>query len=120
MMCSLALTELWHNQKKFQSKDKSFVIAEPKILKKGKRKGKMRFPDDKAAGVGILLSPATRRKVKSFGSEGERDCWVRERLKGSTCNLFVIAVYLSHRDRVSPCQTDTLKDVEAVLAKVPR
>ena len=59
----LALTELWHNQTKFQSKDKSFVIAEPKIIKKGKRKGKVRFPKDKAAGVAIMLSKRAQDKV---------------------------------------------------------
>ena len=36
----LALTELWHNQKKFQSKNKSFIIAEPKIIKRANAKEK--------------------------------------------------------------------------------
>ena len=42
------------------------------------------------------------------------------RLKGPTCNIFLIAVYLPHRGRVSPSQDDTIADLEKVLAKVPR
>ena len=114
----LALTELWHNQKKFQSKDNSFIIAEPKIIKKGKRKGKVRFPKDRAAGVAIMLSDRAQKKVQDFGSEGERVCYVR--LKGPVASIFIIAVYVPHRGRVAPCQDDTLKDVENVLRRVPQ
>ena len=114
----LAITELWRNQSKYQRKDNSFIAAEPKLIKKGPKKGQRRFPEDRAAGVGILLSPATQTKVESFGSEGERVCWVR--LAGPMCPLFVIAVYLPHRGRVSPSQDDTLHDLEAVLRTVPQ
>ena len=64
-----------------------------------------------------MLSPRMAKKVEKFGSEGERVVWVR--LRGPTCNLFVIAVYLSHRGRVSPSQDDTLADVQKVIAQVP-
>ena len=74
----------------------------------------MRYPKDKPAGVGILLSARAQRKLLSFGSEGERICWVR--LKGPVCNLFIIAIYLPHRGRVQPNQDDTLADLEIVLA----
>ena len=114
----LALTELWHNQAKFQSKDKSFIVAEPKKIKKGKRKGKVRFPNDKAAGVTIMLSKRAQQKVQDFGSEGERVCYVR--LKGPTTSLFIIAAYIPHRARTAPCQDDTLHDVGAVLRRVPQ
>ena len=113
----LALTELWHNQSKFQTKDKSFIISEPKLVKKGKRKGQVRFPEDRAAGVAIMLSKRATEKVKDFGSEGERVCYVR--LKGPVTNIFVIAVYVPHRGRASPCQDDTLHDLENVLRRVP-
>ena len=73
----LAITELWRKQSKFQCKDTSFIAAEPKLIKKGPKKGKRRFPDDRAAGVDTLLSSASQAKVESFGSEGERVCWVR-------------------------------------------
>ena len=114
----LAITELWRKQSKFQCKDTSFIAAEPKLIKKGPKKGKRRFPDDRAAGVDMLLSPAAQAKVESFGSEGERVCWVR--LAGPMCPLFVIAVYLPHRGRVAPCQGDTLHDLEEVLCIVPQ
>ena len=114
----LALTELWRQQSKFQDRTKSFLISEPKIIEKGPRKGQLRYPEDRAAGVGILLSSAAQKKVKSFGSEGERGvCWVR--IKGPICCLFVIAVYLPHRGRTAPSQDDTLRDLEKVLSRVP-
>ena len=111
----LAITELWRNQSRFQTKSTRFIISTPKIQTKGPDKGKIRFPKDKAAGVGILLSPRAQQKLLSFGSEGERVCWVR--LKGPVCNLFTIAVYLPHRGRVQPNQDDTLRDLEAVLSR---
>ena len=68
----LALTELWRRQSKFQNKSKSFLASEPNIINEGPRKGQLRFPDDRVAGVGILLSPAAQKKVQSFGSERRR------------------------------------------------
>ena len=115
---ALAITELWRNQHKYQTKSTRFITSSPKLRTRGPDAGKMRFPADKAAGVGILLSPRTQRKLMSFGSEGERVCWVR--IKGPVCNLFIVAVYLPHRGRVQPNQDDTLRDLELVLAKVPR
>ena len=114
----LAITELWRNQQKFQSKNTRFTASSPILITRGPNKGKMRFPDDRAAGVGILLSPRAQRKLMSFGSEGERVCWTR--LKGPVCNLFIIAVYLPHRGRIQPCQDDTLRDLEKVLTRVPK
>ena len=114
----LAITELWRNQHKYQTKSTKFTTSSPKLQTESPDKGKIRFPTDRAAGVGILLSSAAQRKLMCFGSEGERICWVR--LKGPVCNLFVVAVYLPHRGRVQPCQDDTLADLEIVLAKVPK
>ena len=114
----LALTELWRTQENFQTTTKHFTVSEPiKVKAPGSNKLINRFPNDKAAGVGILLSNTAEKKVESFGSEGERVCWVR--LRGPACHLFIIAVYLPHRGRVSPCQEDTLQDLHKVLNKVP-
>lgn len=68
----LALTELWRKQDKFLDSTNQFIVGQAKIQKKGKDKGKPRFPDDRAAGVGILLSARMQAKVMSSGSEGER------------------------------------------------
>ena len=87
-------------------------------MESGPRKGQIRFPEDRASGVGILLSKRAQSKLLDFGSQGERVCYVR--LQGPVCNLFVIAVYIPHRGRTSPCQDDTLKDLEAVLSQVPK
>ena len=113
----LALTELWRNQRKFQTGRKQFIVSKPKLVKTGPNKGKKRFPNDRAAGVGILLSKRMERKVHSFGTEGERIWWVR--IKGPVCNLFIIAVYLPHRGRVEPAQEHTLNDLQKLLSNVP-
>ena len=105
----LAITELWRKQQQFQTRDKSFIIAEARTGEDGEK----RFPKDKAAGVGILLSKAATQKVLTFGSEGERVCYVR--LEGPVCNLFIVATYMSHRVRVSPGQDDTINDIHAAL-----
>ena len=113
----LALTELWRKQAKYQNATKEFIVGQAKLQQGGTQQGQPRFPNDRAAGVGILLSPRMQKKVMSFGSEGERVCWVR--LRGPVCNLFVIASYLPHRGRVAPSQGDTLSDIQTVLSKVP-
>ena len=113
----LAITELWRSQGKYQNKSTAFIASEPILMQNGPRKGQPRFPEDRASGVGILLSKRAQDKLLSFGSQGERVCYVR--LQGPTCNLFVIAIYVPHRGRTKPCQDDTLKDLEAVLKTVP-
>ena len=73
----IALTELWRTQDKFQTVDRNFTVSEPiKVKKPGTDELINRFPNDKAAVVGILLSEAAEQKLESFGSEGERVCWV--------------------------------------------
>ena len=91
----LAITELWRKQNNYQTKCTRYTTSTPRIIQKGPNKGKPRFPSDKAAGVGILLSTRMQKKLMGFGSEGERVCWVR--LKGPTCNIFVVAVYATQR-----------------------
>ena len=59
-----------------------------------------------------------QKKVQDFGSEGESVCYVR--INGSVKNIFIIDVYLPHRDHVTPCQDDAIKDVENVLCRVPQ
>ena len=109
----LAITELWRNQHKYQKSTNEFIVSEAALNQKGPRKDKIRYPKDSAAGVGIILSPHMQKKVHSFGSNGERVCWVR--LKGPVCNLFVVAVYLPYRGRVAPTQDQTLTDLQNAL-----
>ena len=113
----LVITELWRTQNKHQKTSKEFIASESIIIKKGPRKGQKRFPNDRAAGVGIMLSPRIQAKVHSFGPEGEWVYWVR--LKGPVCDLFVVAIYMPHRGRVSPDQNQTLEDIRKVLADIP-
>ena len=59
----LAITETWRKQSKYQSKSTRYTTSSPKIIQEGPRKGQVRFPDDRAAGVGILLSKRAQKKV---------------------------------------------------------
>ena len=110
----LELIELWWTQNKFQTRDKAFIVGEPIIDKDTEE---MRFPKDIAAGVGIILSQVSQQKVLTFGSVGERVCYVR--LEGPVCNLFIIVVYMPHRDRVCPDQDTTIADLQEALQKAP-
>ena len=71
----LAVTELWRTQEKFQTSDKAFIVGQAQIDEETEE---ARFPKDRAAGVGILLSQTTQQKVLSFDSVSERVCYVRE------------------------------------------
>ena len=89
-----------------------FIVSKPKTIEQGERQGEIRYPEDKETGVGILLSDRLEKKVTSFGSEGERICWVR--IRGPVCHLFVVVIYLPHRGRTTPAQDDTLADLQKV------
>ena len=69
-----AVTELWRTQEKFQTNSKAFIVGEARIDSETET---IRYPNDKAAGVGIILSEAAQAKVLSFGSTSERCCFVR-------------------------------------------
>ena len=107
----LAMTELWRVQHKFQDNSLSFIVGEAKVNENGEK----RFPKDRAAGVGIILSKAAQQKVTAFGSTGERVCYVR--IQGPVCSLFIVAAYLPHRGRVAPDQDDTIADLHEALKK---
>ena len=116
----LTITELWRKQRKqgkYLTKRKNYFVSESEIIKEGPKKGQRRFPNDRAAGVGILLSDRMAKKVHSFGSRGERMCYVR--LEGPACNIFVVAVYLPHRAKISPTQDQTLERLQQLLSEIP-
>ena len=92
------------------------MVVESKVVEEDGVKRK-RFPKDRAAGVGILLSPAAEQKVLTFGSVGERVCYVR--LQGPVCNLFIVATYMPHRGRVCPSQDDAIADLHEALKLAP-
>ena len=83
------------------------------------KKGNLKFPNDPGAGVGILLSARMAKKVLSHGNNNsERLCWVR--LRGPSCNMYIICVYMPHRGRTKPCQQDTYKELRQSIKKVPK
>ena len=108
---------------KYQTKSKLFTTtvqvysSAPIMHTKGSKQGEKRFPNDCVTGVDILLSPLMEKRVHSFGSQGERICWVR--LQVPVCNLFVISIYLPHRDRIAPTQGQIIVDLQKVLSSVP-
>ena len=94
---ALCLTELWNHQ----AAESDFVVS-------------ARDKKDRAAGVGILLSDRLRRHVKETGSEGARIVWVR--VRGPTCNLLIVGVYLAHSKRLATPQAgDTLEILQRFL-----
>ena len=107
----LAVSELWRTQEKFTSRSVEFTTSATARDKHGN----LINPNDAAAGVGILLSGRLQDKVLSFGNEGsERICYVR--IKGPSCNLFIVAVYIPHDKRVKPSQEDTMAELDAICA----
>ena len=110
----LALTELWRSSHKFVDGTTRWTHSKPKLNKSG---GPI-FPDDSAAGVGILLSERAQSKYLEHGSPCERITWVR--LKGPVVNIFVIAIYVPHRLRVEPAQHNTLGTLSKLLKQVPK
>ena len=111
----LAITELWRNSHKFTDDTVSFTHSVPKI---NVNTGRPAFPDDVAAGVGILLSERAHKQYMRHGIPCERLTWVR--LKGPVTNLSVIAAYIPHRIRTKPCQHDTLCSLIELLKQVPK
>ena len=109
----LAVTELWKSAPKFANGTTQWTYGMPAM----DASGEPRFPDDRAGGVGILLSDRACTKYMSHGSPCSRICWVR--LRGPTTNLFVVAVYMPHRARVKPDQDDTIEDLMKLSRQVP-
>ena len=108
----LAVTELWRTAHKFVDGTTRWTHSKAKQDKSGKPI----YPDDKPAGVGILLSERAQAKYLNHGSPCERITWVR--LKGPVVNLFIIAIYVPHRARTNPAQHNTLDELEQLLKQV--
>ena len=93
----LCLTELWNHQR---TKSDFLVSAVDK--------------KDRPAGVGLLFSERLRPYVTSTGACGSRIVWAR--IKGPTCNLVVVGVYLPHSKRKSaPHAHEVLKQLSALM-----
>ena len=111
----LALTELWNNAPKYADGTVSWTYGQPQ---KSPETDELLYPKDPAGGVGILLSQRASNMYLSHGSPCNRITWVR--LKGTTVNIFVVAVYMPHRARVKPAQEDTLQSLSQLLRQVPK
>ena len=108
----LAITELWRTAHQFADGTTRWTHSKAKLNKFGKPK----YPEDHAAGVGILLSERAQAKYLSHGSPSERITWVR--LKGPVTNMFIIATYVPHRARANPAQHNTLEELQELLKQV--
>ena len=109
----LALTELWRNYEKFCDGTLKWIHGKPELVH-----GTPRYPDDQAAGVGLLLSRRAQQKCISHGSPCERIVWAR--IKGPVTNLFVIGVHMPQSSRKKPAQSNTIVALTRLLKEVPR
>ena len=74
---------------------------------------------DKAAGVGLVLSPETARKLTAWGTcEGGRVIWAR--LHGVFHDLLVVNAYIPHRGRKAPPFMEDTMDQVADLVREKR
>ena len=111
----LAVTELWNKTPSFAKGTIKWTYGIPALDPETKEPV---YPKDPAAGTGILLSDRAAAKYMSHGSPCNRISWVR--LKGSATNMFIIAVYLPHRARIKPAQSDTIQSLVKLLRQVPK
>ena len=94
----LVLTELWRNEHKFVNGTMVTMKWTHGVTVKNK-KGGVKFPSDRAVGVGIMLSDRARKKCITHGSLRVTGLLVWVRLKGPVCNIFVIgATYHTERE----------------------
>ena len=67
---------------------------------------------DPAGGVAIMLSPRMAAHYRGSGCVGSRIAWVR--VKGPTCCLFIVVVYIPHKYRkTKPFASDTIHALDA-------
>ena len=71
---------------------------------------------DKWSGVAMLLSKRIHKYVMHHGTIGSRIVYCR--LRGLSCNIFVIGVYIPQKMRKSPDQNDTYNQLESLLSKI--
>ena len=74
--------------------------------------------DDKWSGVALVLNKRISKYVICSGSINSRLIYCR--LRGHSCNILVIGVYIPQRKRKNPDQEDTYSQVESLLANVSR
>ena len=111
----LTLTDLWRSAPKFADDTCRWTFGS--VIKD--HNGNVRFPNDKTSGVGILLSDRAMSKYLSHGSPCESITWVLVKLKDPVVNLFITTIYLPHRVRLHPAQSDTIASLVSLLAQVP-
>ena len=109
----LALSELWRNYEKFSDGTLKWIYGKPEIVN-----GQPRYPNDRAAGVGLLLSARAQKKCISHGSPCERIVWAR--FKGPVTNVFVIGVHMPQSARKNPAQHNTMTTLTNLLKEIPR
>ena len=108
----LALTELHNKQTNKNFNSELWVPSAQGAIENGKQQ-------DSAAGVAILLSKRMWRNIDKSGHIGSRIAWVR--IRGPTCPIFFIVVYVPHKYRTAtPQADDTLAQLNALLNTIPK
>ena len=74
---------------------------------------------DSMTDVTILLSKWMRRQIDKSGHVDSRIVWVR--LRGPTCTIFFIVVYVPHKYHTKASRSrDTLAQLETLIKTVPK
>ena len=108
----LVLPELWRQAEKFADGTTKWIYGKPVLVN-----GRPKYPDDRAAGVGILLSKRAQAMLLAHGTPCERIAWGR--FKGPVTNMFVIGVHMPQSARKDPAQHNTLQVLTQLLKQVP-
>ena len=72
--------------------------------------------NDPWSGVSLMLSQRISKFVTHWDSVGSRIVYCR--IRGQTCNYFVIGVYIPQKKRTNPDQSSTYDDLEKLLRTI--
>ena len=71
---------------------------------------------DKFSGTALIVNRRLSSYIITSGSVGSRIVYCR--LRGNSCNIFIVGVYIPQKLRKKPDQADTYAQLEALLLKV--
>ena len=74
--------------------------------------------NDSWSGVAICINKHLSKFIMKTGNMGSRIAYCR--LRGSTCNIFIVGVYIPQQKRTNPDQTTTYGELKSLLHNISR